>query len=123
MKTTSTSPALDVYNGLQRTDIDAPNELNVIDVREPFEFNEEHIEGALYIARGTLERDIESYVPHVSDPVVLFCQNGERSALAAEALGKLGYSNVKIIKNGLAGWKEEGLPTKKTANTFAALSK
>lgn len=68
-----------------------------------------------------MERDIESYIPNVSDPIILFCQNGERSSLAAESIKKLGYSNVSILKDGINGWKEEGLPLVKKSNTYADL--
>ena len=66
----------------------------LIDVREDDEWTSGHALGALHIGKGVIERDIESKVPRKDSKLVLYCHGGSRSALAADALMKMGYSNV-----------------------------
>jgi rhodanese-related sulfurtransferase len=81
---------------------------HLIDVREDNEWAAGHLPGAIHVGKGVIERDIEKAVPNTSDPIVLYCGGGFRSALAAEALGKMGYTNVLSMDGGFSGWKEAG---------------
>jgi rhodanese-related sulfurtransferase len=82
----------------------------LIDVREESEFAADHITGARHLGKGILERDIEGAVPDHAAPIVLYCGGGFRSALAADNLQKMGYSNVWSMDGGIRGWREAGLP-------------
>ena len=82
----------------------------LIDVREKDEWTEGYIPGARWIPRGFLELRIEDQVPERSAEIVLYCAGGTRSALAARALGELGYTNVKSLAGGFSAWKRAGLP-------------
>src|SRR5205823_9986076 len=82
-----------------------------IDVREDHEWQEGRAQGATHLGRGILERDIEKAVPDPHSLVVLYCGGGYRSALAAENLQKMGYSNVESMDGGWKGWVSAGLPT------------
>ena len=79
----------------------------LIDVREPNEWNLGHIPGATHIPRGVLESSIEPRVPR-ERKVVLYCASGNRSALAAESLGLMGYRDVSSMAGGFRGWAESG---------------
>ncbi|KAJ3156229.1 hypothetical protein HDU86_003993 [Geranomyces michiganensis] len=85
--------------------------LHLLDVREPYEWNEEKIPHATYTGRGMLEASIETRFPNVDDQFVLYCASGPRSALAAEALTQMGYKNVYTLRGGISGWKNEGFVT------------
>ena len=87
--------------------------VQVLDVREPDEWSEEHIPEAIHLSRGTLELEIEEKVPDVNTTVILHCGGGGRSALAAESLQKMGYKNVRSLAGGFKAWKTAGLPTTK----------
>lgn len=80
----------------------------LIDVREDGEFAAGHIPGAVHIGRGVLERDIERAVPDAATPIVLYCGGGFRSALAADSLQKMGYTNVISMDGGWTGWVNSG---------------
>jgi rhodanese-related sulfurtransferase len=82
----------------------------IIDVRDRDEWDEEHIDGAIHLSRGTIELDIEDKVADPNAVIVCHCGGGGRSALAAESLQKMGYKNVRSMAGGLKGWKEAGLP-------------
>jgi molybdopterin/thiamine biosynthesis adenylyltransferase/rhodanese-related sulfurtransferase len=82
----------------------------VIDVREKDEWTEGFIPGARWIPRGFLELRIEDQVPERTSEVILYCAGGTRSALAARALGELGYTNVKSMAGGFTAWKRAGYP-------------
>ena len=81
----------------------------LIDVREDNEWEKGHIEGATHMGRGVIERDIETAVPDKSKILVLYCGGGYRSALAADNLQKMGYTNVWSLAEGWRGWCERGL--------------
>jgi sulfur-carrier protein adenylyltransferase/sulfurtransferase len=81
-----------------------------LDVREADEYAQGAIPGALHIPRGYVELQIEGRVPDKSQPIVVYCAGGTRSALAAKALGDLGYSDVVSMAGGFNKWKDEGLP-------------
>jgi molybdopterin/thiamine biosynthesis adenylyltransferase/rhodanese-related sulfurtransferase len=83
----------------------------VIDVRDPDEFRDGHIEAATNVSRGFLEFRIGSVAPDVNSTVVLYCQTGLRSVLAAKALKELGYRNVINLAGGYQKWAQSGLPT------------
>ena len=80
----------------------------VLDVREPDEYEQGAIPGALHIARGTLETSIEGRVPDKSTPLVVHCASGVRSAFAAKTLSELGYQDVVSVAGGFNKWKDEG---------------
>ena len=82
----------------------------LFDVREESEFAAGHLPGAKSLGKGIIERDIESVVPDPDTEMVLYCGGGFRSALAADNLQKMGYSNVISLDGGFRGWKEAGLP-------------
>jgi len=82
----------------------------LVDVREESEWEAGHIPGAVYLGKGVIERDIEVVVPDLHTEIVLYCGGGYRSALAADALGKMGYTRVLSMDGGMRGWREAGLP-------------
>ena len=79
-----------------------------VDVREPDEWEEGHIPGALYTGRGRLEQRIEGLVPDKNRPLVVYCSAGSRSAFAAKALAELGYEDVVNLAGGFSDWKRNG---------------
>jgi rhodanese-related sulfurtransferase len=93
--------------------MDAGEKFLLIDVREDNEWERGHIVRAVHMGRGIIERDIEQAVPDHSAPLVLYCGGGFRSALAADNLQKMGYSNVISMDGGWSGWTAAGFPTEK----------
>jgi molybdopterin/thiamine biosynthesis adenylyltransferase/rhodanese-related sulfurtransferase len=83
----------------------------LVDVREEDEWSEGHIPGAVHVPRGFLESRIEQVAPDRSQPVVVYCAGGSRSAFAAKTLEELGYENVLSLAGGFTDWKRNGLPT------------
>ncbi|HXI58116.1 MAG TPA: molybdopterin-synthase adenylyltransferase MoeB [Polyangia bacterium] len=81
----------------------------LIDVREKDEWTEGFIPGARWIPRGFLELRVEDQIPEKSSEIILYCAGGTRSALAAESLATLGYTNVKSMAGGFSAWKRAGL--------------
>jgi rhodanese-related sulfurtransferase len=90
---------------------DAGEKFLLIDVREDSEWTKGHLPGAVHLGKGIIERDIEQRVPDTSAKLILYCGGGFRSALAAENLQKMGYTNVESMDGGWKGWLEAGLPT------------
>jgi rhodanese-related sulfurtransferase len=90
---------------------DTPHVL--IDTREDNEWAAGHAAGAIHLGKGIIERDIETTVPDKSATLVLYCGGGFRSALAADALTKMGYENAISLDGGWRAWNEAGLPTEK----------
>ena len=86
---------------------DRGEDVAIIDVREPNEWNLGHLPGAMHIPRGVLESTIEPRVPR-ERRVVLYCASGNRSALAAEVLERMGYRDVASLSTGFRGWAEAG---------------
>ena len=82
----------------------------LLDVREDLEWQQDHIVGAKHLGKGILERDIEMRVPDKGAEIVLYCGGGFRSALAADALQKMGYTNVLSMDGGIRVWRERGYP-------------
>ncbi|HVT09829.1 MAG TPA: rhodanese-like domain-containing protein [Polyangia bacterium] len=93
--------------------LDRGEHFHFVDVREDHEFSADHARGARHIGRGVLERDIETLIPDKDTPVVLYCGGGFRSALAADNLQKLGYTNVISMDGGMRAWREAGYPIEK----------
>lgn len=93
-----------------RTDLEAGSDFELIDTREESEWNVQHAAGAVHLSKGIIERDIERVVPDVETRIVLYCGGGYRSALAADALQKMGYRNVFSLAGGWRAWKATGLP-------------
>ncbi|MBN9662887.1 MAG: sulfurtransferase [Acidobacteria bacterium] len=85
----------------------------LIDTREQSEWAAGHIPGALHLSKGIIERDIEGKVPDTSTTLVLYCGGGYRSALAADNLQKMGYTNCISMDGGWRGWTERSLPVEK----------
>ncbi len=89
------------------------NSYTLVDVREDNEFAAGHAAGAVHIGKGVIERDIEAMVSDKSAPLALYCGGGFRSALAADALQTMGYTNVVSLDGGWRQWNELGLPVEK----------
>jgi len=85
----------------------------LVDTREESEWAAGHAAGAVHISKGVIERDIETKVPDKKTPMVLYCGGGFRSALAAEALQKMGYTNVISLDGGWRAWQQSGLPVER----------
>lgn len=83
----------------------------LIDVREDREWAAGHVAGAKHLGRGILERDIEKAIPDFGREIVLYCGGGFRSALAADMLQKMGYTNVSSMDGGWRAWTDAGHPT------------
>jgi rhodanese-related sulfurtransferase len=82
----------------------------LVDVREREEWEQGRAQGAVHLSKGVLELRIEDVVPDPSTPIICYCGGGSRSALAADNLQKMGYTNVASMAGGLKAWKNEGLP-------------
>ncbi|PYU07217.1 MAG: sulfurtransferase [Acidobacteria bacterium] len=93
--------------------MDSGEKFLLVDVREDNEWEKGHLPGAVHMGRGVIERDIETQVPETSTKMILYCGGGFRSALVADNLQKMGYTNVESMDGGWKGWVAAGLPTKK----------
>ena len=91
--------------------LDAGEKFTLVDVREDGEWARGHLPRAIHLGKGIIERDIENVVPDHGAPVVLYCGGGFRSALAADNLQKMGYTNVLSMDGGWHGWLGAGYPT------------
>ena len=85
----------------------------LIDVREESEFAAGHIPGAIHVSKGVIERDIESAIPNQDERLVLYCGGGYRSAIAAESLVAMGYTNVTSMDGGWRGWRDAEQPVER----------
>ena len=83
----------------------------LIDVREESEWKQAHAEGATHLSRGVIEVEIEERIPDTSQPIICYCGGGSRSALVADNLQRMGYTNVRSLAGGMRAWNEAGLPT------------
>jgi rhodanese-related sulfurtransferase len=90
--------------------IDRGDKFLLIDVREESEFAKDHLPGAIHLGKGIIERDIEERVPQLNAEMILYCGGGFRSALAADNLQKMGYTNVLSMDGGIRGWREKNYP-------------
>jgi len=107
----------DAKQRIAQTDINGYKELVsggepfvLVDVREESEWAAGHAAGAIHLGKGIIERDIEKTVPEKSTKLVLYCGGGFRSALVADNLNKMGYTDVISLDGGWKAWKEAGLP-------------
>ena len=82
----------------------------LVDVCEDHEWQRGRIPGARHLGKGIIERDIENVVPDKTAPIVCYCGGGFRSALVADNLQRMGYTNVRSLAGGIRGWIEKGLP-------------
>ena len=90
--------------------LDRGEQFHLVDVREESEYAKDHLPGALHLGKGVLERDVEQRIPDTSAPIVLYCGGGFRSALAADNLQKMGYTNVVSMDGGIRDWRQKGYP-------------
>ncbi len=88
----------------------------LIDVREDSDWQESHAQDAIHLSRGVIELKIEDRIPDVATPIVVYCGGGSRSALAADSLQKMGYTNVLSLAGGYKAWKESGSPVTRENN-------
>src|SRR5690349_18592525 len=97
-----------VANTKAREQVEAGAKL--IDVREPHEWDEAHLEGAIHVPQAELLDRISELAPDHSEQIVLYCRTDNRSARAADALRDIGYENVSVMRGGIVAWQEDGLP-------------
>jgi rhodanese-related sulfurtransferase len=90
--------------------MDRGDKFLLVDVREESEYAKDHLLGATHLGKGVIERDIEERVPELNKEMILYCGGGYRSALAADNLQKMGYTNVISMDGGIRGWREKGYP-------------
>ena len=90
--------------------LDTGEQFLLVDVREESEYAAGRLPGAVHIGKGVIERDIETTVPDPGTRLVLYCGGGYRSALAADALQKMGYTNVLSMDGGIRDWRAKGYP-------------
>jgi rhodanese-related sulfurtransferase len=90
--------------------LDRSEVAHFIDVREDHEFAKDHAKDARHLGKGIIERDIETLVPDKQASILLYCGGGYRSALAADALTQMGYTNVTSMDGGIRAWREAGYP-------------
>ncbi|TMA84781.1 MAG: sulfurtransferase [Deltaproteobacteria bacterium] len=92
---------------------EADERFNLVDVREDEEWHQGRARGAMHLGKGIIERDIERVIPDRDADVVLYCGGGFRSALAADALQRMGYRNVRSMDGGWRRWTELGYPVER----------
>jgi len=90
--------------------LDRGERFHLVDVREESEWAKGHLPGAIHLGKGIIERDIETKIPDTSAEIVLYCGGGFRSALAADNLQKMGYTNAISMDGGYRGWTEKRYP-------------
>src|SRR4029453_906948 len=95
----------------------ANSDARLIDVREDNEWDAAHAAGAIPLGKGIIERDIEVTAPDKSSELILYCGGGYRSALAADVLQRMGYTNVWSMAGGWKAWKESGAPVENLKNS------
>jgi rhodanese-related sulfurtransferase len=93
--------------------LDSREKLTLVDVREDNEWARGHLPGAVHLGKGIIERDVEEAFPDKDAPLVLYCGGGFRSALVADNLQKMGYTDVISMDGGWRGWTEAGYPVEK----------
>ena len=90
--------------------LDRGEKFHLVDVREESEWAKDHLPGAVYLGKGVIERDIEQRLPDTAAEIILYCGGGFRSALAAENLQRMGYTNVRSMDGGIRDWRGKGYP-------------
>lgn len=110
----------DAKSRIQQIDMPAYKQLKeagdphvLIDVREDNEWAAGHAAGAKHLGKGIIERDIETEIPDKSAKLVLYCGGGFRSALVADSLRQMGYTNAISLDGGWRAYSESGLPVEK----------
>jgi rhodanese-related sulfurtransferase len=93
-----------------KTRMDRGEKLLLVDVREESEYAKDHLPGAIHLGKGIIERDIEARVPDLGAEMILYCGGGFRSALAADNLQRMGYTNVLSMDGGIREWRERSFP-------------
>jgi rhodanese-related sulfurtransferase len=93
--------------------LDRKDKFVLVDVREDREYAADHIVGAVHLGKGIIERDVEAKYPALDAELVLYCGGGFRSALAADNLQKMGYTNVISMDGGIREWREKAYPLEK----------
>lgn len=93
-----------------RGDIESSVDFVLVDVREDSEWAAAHASDAIHLGKGIIERDIETVIPEIDRKIVLYCGGGYRSALAADALQKMGYKSVFSLAGGWRAWKDANMP-------------
>ncbi len=99
---------------LVREELDGGSAFTLVDTREESEWNAGRARGAIHLGKGVIERDIEQVMPDVDAKMVLYCAGGYRSALAADALQRMGYRNVLSLAGGWRAWCRAGMPVDET---------
>lgn len=90
--------------------LDKSEKFLLVDVREESEFAKDHLPGAIHLSKGVIERDIEQRMPDAGAKLVLYCGGGYRSALAADNLQKMGYTNILSMDGGIRDWRAKQYP-------------
>ena len=93
--------------------MDRGEKFHLVDVREESEWAKDHLPGAIHLGKGVIERDVEQRLPDTGSEIVLYCGGGFRSALAADNLQKMGYTNVLSMDGGWREWTEKRYPTER----------
>jgi rhodanese-related sulfurtransferase len=106
----------DAKSRVQEVDLEGYKGLGehlLVDVREESEWAAGHAAGAIHLGKGIIERDIENRIPEKSAKIVLYCGGGYRSALVADNLQKMGYTDVISLDGGWKAWAAAGMPVEK----------
>jgi rhodanese-related sulfurtransferase len=93
--------------------MDRGDSFYLVDVREDREWDENHLPNSIHLGKGIIERDVEKTIPDPGAEIILYCGGGFRSALAADNLQKMGYTNVWSMDGGFKGWVSAGDPLAK----------
>jgi rhodanese-related sulfurtransferase len=90
--------------------LDRSEKMCLVDVREESEWAKDRLPGAIHLGKGVIERDVETRLPDTTMEIILYCGGGFRSALAAENLQRMGYTNVLSMDGGIRDWRNKGYP-------------
>ena len=93
-----------------RSDAERGVDFVLVDTREESEWSRGHAAGAMHLGKGVIERDVEAKIPELDRRIVLYCGGGYRSALAADALQQMGYTNVFSLAGGWRAWNDAKMP-------------
>ena len=93
-----------------KAQLDRGEVVHFLDVREDHEFAKDRAKGARHLGKGIIERDVETHIPNKAEAILLYCGGGYRSALAADALQQMGYTNVMSMDGGIKAWRDAGYP-------------
>lgn len=117
VRTTYLQLVAEARKRIQETDVasvkervDKGERFYLVDVREDHEWEAGHLPGAIHIGKGVIERDVDRLIPDETADIVLYCGSGYRSALAADYLQRMGYTNAASMDGGIRGWMGAGFP-------------